>query len=230
MRLLLDEATVPQLANVLTALGHPSQHVRDIGISGASDQEVELGAPPQVARREAHRGVRVRQRIEQLHDAVQDVAVVAHESLREARQIGGDDAVARGRCGRNARAHEHIPDDGTIRSPGEGDAIEPGETQFGGAGLGQSCPTSASALDQRTVDIEEEKAHVGSLRRGILTRGGQDVPDIHPSRGATPPKRRDSGSPRLSAGQRRTPRLLVGADPCDPHVTRRRLSSPPRMA
>lgn len=40
MRLLLDEATVPQLANVLTALGHPSQHVRDIGISGASDQEV----------------------------------------------------------------------------------------------------------------------------------------------------------------------------------------------
>ena len=40
MRLLLDEATVPQLANVLTALGHPSQHIRDLGMSGASDQEV----------------------------------------------------------------------------------------------------------------------------------------------------------------------------------------------
>lgn len=40
MRLLLDEATAPQLAAVLTALGHPSDHVRDLGISGASDQEV----------------------------------------------------------------------------------------------------------------------------------------------------------------------------------------------
>lgn len=40
MRLLLDEATVPQLARVLTALGHPSQHIRDLGIAGASDQEV----------------------------------------------------------------------------------------------------------------------------------------------------------------------------------------------
>ncbi len=40
MRLLLDEATVPQLACVLTALGHPSQHIRDLGIAGASDQEV----------------------------------------------------------------------------------------------------------------------------------------------------------------------------------------------
>ena len=40
MRLLLDEAMSPALAAVLTALGHPSDHVRDLGIRGASDQEI----------------------------------------------------------------------------------------------------------------------------------------------------------------------------------------------
>ncbi len=40
MRLLLDEAMSPALAGVLTALGHPSDHVRDLGIRGASDQEI----------------------------------------------------------------------------------------------------------------------------------------------------------------------------------------------
>ena len=40
MRLLLDEATDPQLARVLTALRHPSDHVRDLGMSGAADAEV----------------------------------------------------------------------------------------------------------------------------------------------------------------------------------------------
>ena len=40
MKLLLDEALSPRLATVLTALGHTSEHVRDLGIRGASDQEV----------------------------------------------------------------------------------------------------------------------------------------------------------------------------------------------
>lgn len=40
MRRLLDEAMSPALAAVLTALGHPSDHVRDLGIRGASDQEI----------------------------------------------------------------------------------------------------------------------------------------------------------------------------------------------
>ena len=40
MKLLLDEAVSPRLATVLTALGHPSEHVRALGIRGASDQEV----------------------------------------------------------------------------------------------------------------------------------------------------------------------------------------------
>ncbi len=40
MRLLLDEAVARGLAGVLTALGHPSDHVSDLGMSGASDEEV----------------------------------------------------------------------------------------------------------------------------------------------------------------------------------------------
>ena len=40
MKLLLDEAVAPALATVLTALGHLSEHVRDLGIRGASDQEI----------------------------------------------------------------------------------------------------------------------------------------------------------------------------------------------
>ena len=40
MRLLLDEAMARGLAAVLTALGHPSDHVSDLGMSGASDEEV----------------------------------------------------------------------------------------------------------------------------------------------------------------------------------------------
>ena len=40
MRILLDEAMAPGLAGVLTALGHPSDHVRGLGMAGASDEEV----------------------------------------------------------------------------------------------------------------------------------------------------------------------------------------------
>ena len=40
MRLLLDEAMAPGLAGILTALGHPSDHIRDLGMSGTSDAEV----------------------------------------------------------------------------------------------------------------------------------------------------------------------------------------------
>ena len=40
MRLLLDEAMASDLAGILTALGHPSDHVWDLGMSGASDEEV----------------------------------------------------------------------------------------------------------------------------------------------------------------------------------------------
>jgi predicted nuclease of predicted toxin-antitoxin system len=40
VRILLDEAMAPGLAEVLTALGHPSDHVRDLGMAGASDEEV----------------------------------------------------------------------------------------------------------------------------------------------------------------------------------------------
>ena len=40
MRLLLDEAMAPGLADILTALGHPSDHISDLGMSGASDEEV----------------------------------------------------------------------------------------------------------------------------------------------------------------------------------------------
>ena len=40
MRCLLDEGVSPKLAGVLTTLGHPSEHVYDIGLGGASDQAV----------------------------------------------------------------------------------------------------------------------------------------------------------------------------------------------
>ena len=40
MRLLLDEAMASDLAGVLNALGHPSDHIWDLGMSGASDAEV----------------------------------------------------------------------------------------------------------------------------------------------------------------------------------------------
>lgn len=40
MQLLLDEAMAPGLAGILSALGHPSDHIRDLGMSGATDAEV----------------------------------------------------------------------------------------------------------------------------------------------------------------------------------------------
>lgn len=38
MRCLLDEGTSPDLAVILTVLGHPSQHARDVGLAGRSDE------------------------------------------------------------------------------------------------------------------------------------------------------------------------------------------------
>ena len=40
MRCLLDEDTAPDLAGILTLLGHPSQHVGDLGLSVSSDQVI----------------------------------------------------------------------------------------------------------------------------------------------------------------------------------------------
>lgn len=40
MRLLLDENTDARLASVLTTLGHPSSHVYDLGLAGASDADL----------------------------------------------------------------------------------------------------------------------------------------------------------------------------------------------
>lgn len=37
---MLDEDMAPRLAAVLTALGHPSEHVREVGMTGAPDEDV----------------------------------------------------------------------------------------------------------------------------------------------------------------------------------------------
>lgn len=40
MRCLLDEDTAPSLGEILTSLGHPSQHATNVGLAGQSDEVV----------------------------------------------------------------------------------------------------------------------------------------------------------------------------------------------
>ena len=44
MRCLLDEDTAPSLGEILTLLGHPSQHARDVGLSGKPDEALLAAA------------------------------------------------------------------------------------------------------------------------------------------------------------------------------------------
>ena len=131
--------------------------------------QLEFGAPGNVPGGEADDGTGAIEPVEEVDDAFEDAAIVGAERLGEAGKVSLGHAVNSGGGGVGAGEPQGVFEDAGVGAAVDLNAVETGEAEFVGEGIGDSVATRAAARDEGAVDVEEEEAH----RRQCSPRGSQ---------------------------------------------------------